>query len=260
MLEAIAMFSMVVGAFAAIGFLARGGGLAAEWRRAQGLLRRGDYFAAEAVFRQTLAIAEKRFGADHWRVTLHLNALAVTLMARRNVAGAEPLVERALATLARFEVLPHAEVGVVFLGAAQLRALQARHDEATRFVEQAKRVLGPTRAVAARATTLMLAIERGDPDAILLALDAGAPKGTAIPPLARIAERALASGEAAVALRCFDRAYADARQRAPSSYASAFYAFGRARSLASLGKHDEALRAAKERALLAAAGQRRGDG
>ena len=58
---------------------------------------KGDYAAAEPLYRRALAIREKALGPDHPNVALSLNNLAVLLWNKGDYAAAEPRHRRALA-------------------------------------------------------------------------------------------------------------------------------------------------------------------
>ncbi len=58
---------------------------------------RGQFGAAEPLYRRALAIAEASYGPDYRTVAIPLNNLAATLHATNRLADAEPLYRRALA-------------------------------------------------------------------------------------------------------------------------------------------------------------------
>ena len=57
---------------------------------------KGDYAAAEPLYRRALAIAEKTLGPDHPNTAMSLDNLAGLLASKGDYAAAEPLYRRAL--------------------------------------------------------------------------------------------------------------------------------------------------------------------
>jgi tetratricopeptide (TPR) repeat protein len=83
-----------------------------------GLYRRarGQFRAAEPLFRRALAIDEQNYGPDHPDVALALNNLALLLEAANRLGEAEPLYRRALQILVEFRrrtAHEHPNFGVV---------------------------------------------------------------------------------------------------------------------------------------------------
>jgi tetratricopeptide (TPR) repeat protein len=64
---------------------------------AEVLKNKGDFAAAEPLFRHALEIDEKVLGSDDPEVAVMLDDLAAILHANGDLAGAEPLYRRALA-------------------------------------------------------------------------------------------------------------------------------------------------------------------
>ena len=69
--------------------------------QALSLESKGDYAAAELLYRRALAIAEKALGPDHPETAGSLNNLASLLESKGDYAAAEPLYRRALAIAER---------------------------------------------------------------------------------------------------------------------------------------------------------------
>ena len=59
--------------------------IVATWRRGQAAFAADRFEEAEQCFLATLGIAEHRFGPDHWRTSLHVNALAQALIGQRRL-------------------------------------------------------------------------------------------------------------------------------------------------------------------------------
>ena len=93
----ILFVSVIVAAIGALSASRQGGrDILVTWRRGQAAFVAGRHDEAEECFRSTLRIAEQRFGPDHWRTALHVNALAQALLAQRRLDDAAPLVDRAI--------------------------------------------------------------------------------------------------------------------------------------------------------------------
>lgn len=75
------------------------------------LENKGDYAAAEPLFRRSLEIAEKVQGPDHQETGTSLNNLALLLEDKGEYAAAEPLYRRALAIAEKVHGLEHPSTG-----------------------------------------------------------------------------------------------------------------------------------------------------
>ena len=58
---------------------------------------KGDYAAAESLYRRSLAIKEKALGPDHPSFAASLDSLAILFGNKGDYAAAEPLFQRSLA-------------------------------------------------------------------------------------------------------------------------------------------------------------------
>ena len=224
------------------------------WRRGQASLLAGRFDDAEECFRATMTIAEHRFGPDHWRTALHVNALAQTLVAQKRLDEAAPLVDRALGIAERWSPMPHAELANVVLGAAAFEGARGRRSRAMVLIDRARRA-------AKGDLTGMAAVER-----MLARLEANvgnqaeAADALARIPLERLDARdvpALASfgiarlreGDAERAARCFASAHALVERESPGEFPEAFYLGLLGEALARRGR-DEGARAALEQAVI----------
>ena len=64
---------------------------------------RGQFRAAEPLYRRALAIDEQSYGPDHPTVATRLNNLALLLRATNRLGEAEPLYRRAVQILIEFQ-------------------------------------------------------------------------------------------------------------------------------------------------------------
>jgi tetratricopeptide (TPR) repeat protein len=241
---------LVVGAIVmALGALSgrlRGTNVATTWANGRAALSSGRYAEAETCFRTTLAAAERRFGPDHWRIAVHLDALAQALIGQKRVDEAGPLVVRALTIASDASEMPRAHLATVLLGAAALDGARELAPQAMKLVERA-------RAVAADDPTVLAAVERS-----VARLEAGAGhdaeaadalaripfdqlEATDARPLARAGLARLLAGDVDRAARCLTSALAVAERESPGTFAEAFYRGLLGEALARAGRDGEAL-------------------
>jgi tetratricopeptide (TPR) repeat protein len=221
------------------------------WRRGHAALAAGRHDEAEDCFRTTLAIAEHRFGPDHWRTSLHVNALAQTLVAQRRLEEAALLVDRALGIVERWSPMPHTEVASVILGAASFEGARGRHSRAMLLVDRARRAAKADPAVRAAVERTLSRLEAN------AGREAEAADALARIPFERLERRdvrSLASfgvsrmreGDAERAVRCFNAASALVERESPGEFAEAFYLGLLGEALARCGRDEEALRALEQ--------------
>jgi tetratricopeptide (TPR) repeat protein len=109
------------------------------WRVGHAHLADKKYAEAEACFRETLAIAERRFGPNHWRTAIHVNALAQAILGQKRAAEAAELVGRAVVIAERWRPSPHPHLSIVFVGAATLARELGDFDRARHLLERSRR-------------------------------------------------------------------------------------------------------------------------
>jgi tetratricopeptide (TPR) repeat protein len=145
---------LLIGALGAVSIaLHRRREILAPWRVGHARLGEKKYAEAEACFRQTLRIAERRFGSDHWRTAIHLNALAQSVVGQQRMAEALELSARAMGIVDRWKPTPHPHLSIVFVGAAALAREQGD-------LERARELLGRARLEARGDAEISAAIER----------------------------------------------------------------------------------------------------
>src|SRR5580658_9759056 len=93
--------------------------LVSSWRIGHAHLTERRFAEAEAQFRVTLPLAERRFGPEHWRTALHLNALGLALVGQGRLEEAAPLVERAI-RIVEAAAPPGTERAIVLVGGSVL--------------------------------------------------------------------------------------------------------------------------------------------
>jgi tetratricopeptide (TPR) repeat protein len=217
------------------------------WRRGHAELVAGRYAEAEASFRSTLALAERRFGSEHWRTALHVNALAQALLAQKRLDDAAPLVARAMALHERWIPLPHPELAVVLVGAAAYENARGDDGRALELVARARREAKGNVTVRAIVERTLARMEAGSghPEAAAEAL-ARIPVDRLEPRDVRsLASSGLArmrAGDAARAVRCFLSAHAVAERDSPGEFSEAFFGGLLGEALARCGRDDEASR------------------
>jgi hypothetical protein len=145
---------LLIGALGAVSIaLHRRREILTPWRRGHERLGDKRYADAEPCFRETLRIAERRFGPDHWRTAIHLNALAQSVAGQRRIAEALELSARAIGIVERWHPTPHPHLSIVFVGAAALAREQGDLD-------RARELLGRARLEARGDTEISASIER----------------------------------------------------------------------------------------------------
>jgi tetratricopeptide (TPR) repeat protein len=221
------------------------------WRRGQLAFASAKYGEAEACFRATLALAEQRFGPDHWRTALHCNALAQSLLAQKRVDDAAPHVDRAMGILERWSPLPHTELATVMAGAAAFESARGRHARAVSLLERARRSAKGDPAVRAAIERTLAQLQGG------IGHEAEAADALARIPLERLQTRdarALATfgigrlrdGDVERAVRCLTAAHAVVERESAGEFAEAFYLGLLGEALARAGRDEDARRALEQ--------------
>jgi eukaryotic-like serine/threonine-protein kinase len=246
--EAIALMLFLLGApSVALGWQAlRGRTILVPWRVGHAHLEAGRFAEAEARFRETLAMAERRFGPDHWRTALHLNALGQAILAQKRIDEAGPVVERALAIAKRCDPLPHDHVAIVFLGASIYFRARGDVDRGQALVDRARREgrgssvvrAAIERTLAAQATYARDEAKAADaygrvPADMLKERDARQ--------LAQLGLRLLRAGDARRAVECLRRAVLVVERASCGEFVEAFYRGLLGEALLRDGRHDDAL-------------------
>ncbi|HEY3819155.1 MAG TPA: tetratricopeptide repeat protein [Polyangiaceae bacterium] len=221
------------------------------WRRGQAAFAAERFDEAEECFLLTLAIAEQRFGPDHWRTALHVNALAQALVGQRRLEDAAPLVDRALGIVERWSPMPQAEAASVVLGAATFESARGRHARAMVLVDRARRAIRsePTMRATIERTVARLEATAGR--------EAEAADALARIPFERLEPRDVRSlstfgvarlreGDSERAVRCFTSAHALVERESPGEFPEAFYLGLLGEALARSGHHEEARRALEQ--------------
>jgi hypothetical protein len=130
---------LLIGAIGAVSIaLHRRREILGPWRVGHSRLAEKKFAEAEACFRQTLGIAERRFGHDHWRTAIHVNALAQAVLGQRRMVEAADLTARALGIAERWNPAPHPHLSIVFVGAATLARDQGDLDRARNLLSRAR--------------------------------------------------------------------------------------------------------------------------
>lgn len=254
--DAIALVLFVLGGpSVAVGWQAlRRRTILVPWRVGHAHLEAGRFAEAEVKFRETLALAEQRFGESHWRTSLHLNALAQSMLGQNRIDAAQPLVERALAIVERYEPLPHDHLAVVFLGASVFFRARGDAGRAQALIDRARRDGGGSsvvraaieRTVAAQATRAREEAKAADaygrvPADMLKERDARQ--------LVQLGLRLLRAGDARRAVECLRRAVLVAERASCGEFAEAFYRGLLGEALSRDGRHDDALGALEQAAM-----------
>jgi tetratricopeptide (TPR) repeat protein len=131
---------LLIGALGAVSIaLQRRREILGPWRTGHANLGDKKYSEAEVCFRQSLAIAERRFGPNHWRTAIHVNALAQALLGQKRHAEASTLTERALGIVDCWKPTPHPQLTIVFVGAAALAREGGDLDGARDLLTRARR-------------------------------------------------------------------------------------------------------------------------
>ncbi len=111
----------------------------APWRVGHAHLADKKYDEAELCFRRTLDLAERRFGPDHWRTAIHLNALAQAVLGQKRTDEASRLTMRALDIAGRWRPTPHPHLAIVYVGAAVLFRDEGHLERAREMLDRARR-------------------------------------------------------------------------------------------------------------------------
>jgi len=225
--------------------------LATLWQRGQAALAEGRNADAEACFRATLETAQRRFGPEHWRTALQINALAQALLGQGRLDDATPLVERAMSLFDRWSPIPHPDLAGILLTGATMESARGRHAQATKLVERARQEAkaDPSILAAVERTLARLAASVGDgaeqADALARIpferLEPADVKALAICGLARQRQ-----GDIQRAVRCLTSAHALAERESPGEFAEAFYRGLLGEAQARAGQDDEALRSLEQ--------------
>lgn len=246
--EAIALILYLLGGFGfAVGWQAlRGRGLLVPWRVGHAHLEAGRFVEAEATFRQTLAIAERRFGEDHWRTSLHLNALSQALIAQNRLDDAKPIVERALAVAERYRPLPHDQVAIVFLGASVYFGARGDAARAQELLDRARREGRGSSIVTATIEKLVVVqATRAHEEAKAADAYARVPsdmlKERDARQLTHLGLRLMRAGDARRAVECLRRSVLVAERTSCGEFVEAFYRGLLGEALSRDGRHDDAL-------------------
>jgi tetratricopeptide (TPR) repeat protein len=248
----ILFVSVVVAAIGALSASRQGGrDIVVAWRRGQAALAAGRPEEAEECFRATLRIAEQRFGPDHWRTALHVNALAQALLARKRLDEAGHLVDRALGIVERWSPMPHPEIANVLAGAALFESARGRHARAVPLLERARRAAGGDALLRAAVERTLARVESS------AGREAEAADAFARIPLERLVASdarwlagfgaaRLRQGDVERAVRCYTAVHALVERESPGEFAEAFYLGLLGEALARAGRDVEALRALEQ--------------
>ena len=221
------------------------------WRRGHASLVAGRHDDAEECFRATLVIAEQRFGLDHWRTALHVNALAQALVAQKRLDEAAPLVDRALGIVERWSPMPHVDLAHVLLGAAHFEGKRGRYSRAMALVDRARDAFKGDAAGTAAIERLLATLESNAGN------EAEAADALARIPFERLEARdvrslasfsiaRLAEGDTERAVRCLVSAHALVERQSPGEFAEAFYLGLLGEALARGGRDEEARHALEQ--------------
>jgi tetratricopeptide (TPR) repeat protein len=246
--DAIALLLFLAGGPAvAVGWQAlRGRAILVPWRVGHAHLEAGRFVEAEAKFRETLALAERRFGVGHWRTSLHLNALGQALLGQRRLDDAKPIVERALAIAEPYEPLPNDHVAIVFLGASIYFRLRGDTERAQGLLDRARREGRHSSVVRAaiERTVALQATHLGDEARAADAygrVPADLLKERDARQLVQLGLRLLRGGDARRAVECLRRAVFVAERASCGEFVEAFYRGLLGEALSRDGRHDDAL-------------------
>jgi tetratricopeptide (TPR) repeat protein len=225
--------------------------IVATWRRGHAAFAADRFDEAEQCFLLTLAIAEQRFGPDHWRTALHVNALAQALVGQRRLDDAAPLVDRALGIVERWSRMPHAEAASVILGAATFQSALGRHARAMALVDRARRATKnelSMRATIERTVARLEAVAGHDAEAAdaLARIPFEQLEPRDVRALATFGVACLRDGDPERAVRCFTSAHALVERESPGEFAEAFYLGLLGEVLARCGRDEEARRALEQ--------------
>lgn len=248
----ILFVSVIVAAIGALSASRQGGrDILVTWRRGQAAFVAGRHDEAEECFRSTLRVAEQRFGPDHWRTALHVNALAQAILAQRRLEDAAPLVDRAIGIVNRWSPMPHVEIATVLAGAAQFESARGRHVRALGLVERARRAAGGDTAMRGAVERTLARVEatagnEAEAADALSRIPFERLEPSDVRSLARFGVARIRQGDAERAVRCFTSAHAVVERESPGEFAEAFYLGLLGEALARCGRDEEALRALEQ--------------
>jgi tetratricopeptide (TPR) repeat protein len=225
--------------------------LLSTWRHGQIALVQGRYADAEKCFRTTLALAEQRFGPDHWRTALHASALAQSILAQKRVDDAAPLIDRAMGIVERWSPLPHPELAGVMAGAAAYESARGRHSRAMALLDRARKATKGDvgmRAAVERTLARLEASAGNEAEAAdaLARIPFERLEPADVKSLAAFGLARLRQGDADRAVRCFTSAHALVERESPGEFAEAFHLGLLGEALARAGRDEEALRALEQ--------------
>lgn len=246
--DAIALlFALVGGPATIVGWHAlRRRTILVPWRVGHAHLEEGRFAEAEAKFRETLVMAERRFGVSHWRTSLHLNALALSLMGQKRLDEARSPVERALAIAEHHQPLPSDEVAIVFVGASIYWSLLGDAERSQSFLDRARRQGRGSSAVRAAIERTAAARETHKGDEARAAdaygrVPADMLKERDARQLVQLGLRLLRAGDARRAVECLRRAVLVAERASCGEFVEAFYRGLLGEALSRDGRPDDAL-------------------
>lgn len=106
-------------------------------KKALQLYKDGKYEEAEKVVRQSLEIAEKKYGAEHHRTGTSLNNLAMLYKSQGRYSDAEPLYKRSLAIFEKILGKEHLGIAICLNNLASLYQLQGKYADAEPLFKRA---------------------------------------------------------------------------------------------------------------------------
>jgi len=243
----VMLFALVAGPASLLGWgILRGRTFLVAWRVGSAHLEAGRFAEAEVKFRETLALADRRFGVGHWRTSLHLNALAQALIGQNRLDDARPVVERALAIAERYDPLPHDQVALVFLGASIYYGARGEAERAQALVDRARRMGRSSSVVRAAVERILVADATRKRDEAKAAdaygrVPADMLKERDARQLAQLGLRLLRAGDARRAVECLRRSVLVAERTSCGEFVEAFYRGLLGEALSRDGRHDDAL-------------------
>jgi len=230
---------------AAIGFfVGRQRRMAAAWRAGQAAFRARKFPDAELCFRTSLALADRRFGARHWRTAFHLAALSDALVCQKRVDDAAPYISRALAIHDALRHQPHPAIVLLLVSAYNYEHVKGDTARATALLDRARREAGSRAMVAAvEGAVARHAMVQGQWQQ---AADAMCRPGVARPDredirrLTAIARECERAGDLGRATACLGVALSNVDKTKPRPHVSAFFAGLLGAALARAGRHADA--------------------
>jgi tetratricopeptide (TPR) repeat protein len=217
------------------------------WRSGHENLIDKKYPEAEACFRQSLAIAERRFGPDHWRTAIHVNALAQSLLGQKRLAEASTLSGRALGIVERWRPTPHPQLAIVYIGAAALARERGDLDAARELLGRARREgRGEAEILAAAERTLFTVETRanrhGEAADALARMPPEAIGEKGVHPMVKVALDRMDAGDPARAAAILGVVVAAVANARFLQFPEAFYRGMLGQALARAGRDEEARR------------------